>query len=182
MVTRRLSWLRSLTTSAIVATFVIVGAPDLFAQENDRSSAVADIFKGVVFDPTTYAPAAIYYDAAMRDWKTSQPFFRRGYVEHNPRFTISGRPDDIPLTYDAGRQLILRDALTTLGVSAAQNLTSRIVERALLARYPDHPKVVKTIGWIQRIALGSVMTYKLSVPHYRQTELNQQRARELGYR
>jgi hypothetical protein len=181
MVSRQLSWLRVLSASAIVSLLALSSAPAVFAQEESRSSAVADVFKGVVFDPTTYAPSLIQYHATMRDWNTSQPFFHNGFVERNARFTVSGRPNDLPIGYDAGRSLILKDALTTLGVSAAQNLTSRIVERALLARYPDHPKVVKTIGWIQRIAVGSLMSYRLSAAHYRQAALNEQRARELGY-
>jgi hypothetical protein len=181
MASRRLSGLR-LFTSAMVALVTVASASNVFAQENPQSSAVADVFKGVVFDPTTYAPALIQYDATMRDWKTSQPFFDHGYMERNARFTRSGLPNDIPLGYAAGRNLILKDTLTTLGVSAVQNLTSRVVERALLSRYPDHPKMVKTIGWIQRIAVASLMSYRLSAVHYRQAELNAQRARELGYR
>jgi hypothetical protein len=181
MVSRQLVWLR-LFTSAIVTLLILASASNVLAQEETRSSAVGDIVKGVVFDPTTYAPALIQYDATMRDWKTSQPFFQQGYVERNARFTRSGLPNDIPLGYTAGRNLILKDTLTTLGVSAAQNATSRLVERALLSRYPDHPKVVKTIGWIQRITVASLMSYHLSAAHYRQAELNAQTARELGFR
>jgi hypothetical protein len=181
MVPQQLSRLRFLATTAIVALLVASSAPCVFAQEDRGSSAVGDVFKGVVFDPTTYAPAFIQYHATMQDWNTSQPFFRNGFVERNARFTISGRPNDVPLSYTAGRNLILKDTLTTLGVSVAENLTSRIVEKALLARYPDHPKVVKTVGWIQRIAVASLMSYQLAGPHYRQAALNEQRARELGY-
>jgi hypothetical protein len=181
MTSRQLSRLR-LFTSALVALLVLASAPNVFAQEDTRSSPVADVFKGVVFDPTTYAPALIQYHATMRDWNTSQPFFQNGYVERNARFTRSGLPNDIPLSYTAGRNLILRDTLTTLGISAAQNLTSRVVEQALLSRYPDHPKVVKTIGWIQRIAVASLMSYHLSAVHYQQAALNARAAREFGYR
>jgi hypothetical protein len=181
MATCHLSRPRWFTTTAIIVLLVLSSTPHVFAQEHDRSSAVADVFKGVVFDPTTYAPALVQYDSMMRDWNTSQPFFQQGYLERNARFTISGRPNDFPVSYTAGKNQILRDSLATLGVSAAQNLTSRLVERALLARYPDHPKVVKTIGWIQRIAVGSLLSYRLSAPHYRQAGLNAQRARELGF-
>jgi hypothetical protein len=181
MVTRRSAWLRP-TTWFVAASIVLACTAGAFAQENERTNALADIFKGVVFDPTTYAPAVIQYDATLRDWNTSQPFFRNGYVERNRRFTRSGLPNDIPLGYDEGRSLILRDTLTTLGVSAAQNATSRLVEHALLSRYPDHPKMIKTIGWIQRIAVASLVSYSLSAAHYRQAAWNAQRARELGYR
>ena len=185
MVTRQQYWLRSLATLAIITLLLVLTAPRYaFAQEeqpDDRSSAVADIIKGVVFDPTTYAPALISYDATMRDWNTSQPFFRNGYVEYNARFTVTGRPNGTPVSYAAGKNQIFKDTLATLGATAAQNLTSRVVERALLARYPEHRKVVKTIGWIQRIGLASLMSYNLSAAHYRQAAYNASRARELGY-
>ena len=183
MVTLRQYWLRCRTTSAIVAVLlVLTTAQDVSAQEETPSSVVADIFKGVVFDPTTYAPALISSDATMRDWNTSQPFFRNGYVEANARFTLSGRPNDTAVSYTMGQNQILKDALETFGVSAVQNLSSRLVERALLAKYPEHRKLVRTIGWIQRIGTASLITYRLSAPHYRQARYNAVRARELGYR
>jgi hypothetical protein len=183
MVTRQQYWLRSLATSAIITILLLsTTARYASAQEADQSSAFADIVKGVVFDPTTYAPAVISYDATMRDWKTSQPFFRNGYVELNDRFTVSGRANDTPVSYTVGRNQILKDTLTTFGTSAVQNLSSRLVERALLAKYPEHRKVVKTIGWLQRIGVASLMSYQLSAAHYRQAAHNAARARELGYR
>jgi hypothetical protein len=83
------------------------------AQESSDGSAVGSIFKRVVFDPTTYAPAIIAYDGTMRDWNTSQPFFRNGYFERNERFTLSGLPNDRPVSYEAGRRRILNDAFVT---------------------------------------------------------------------
>ena len=182
MLSRQHFSLRILATYTIVAAFVLSSAQFVSAQEEKRSSAFADIVKGVVFDPTTYAPAVIGYDATMRDWKTSQPFFQNGFVEHNARFTVSGRPDDKAVSYTAGRQLILKDAFAAFGVTAAQNLTSRLVERALLERYPQRAKLVKTIGWVQRVSIASLMSYHLSANHYRQAQLNGQRAVELGLR
>jgi hypothetical protein len=185
MPTRLHFGLRDFAPAALLcAVFAVVTATPAFAQEEKErsSSAIADVIKGVVFDPTTYAPAAISYDATMRDWNTSQVFFRNGYFEGNSRFTMSGRSVDMPISYGSGHQIIVKDTLTTLGVSAAQNLTSRIVERSLLSRYPEHPRLIKTIGWVQRIALSAVMTYRLSAPHYQQAAINAQRARELGLR
>ena len=182
MVTRQHSLLRYLATSAIAAIFTLTTAQLATAQDNDRSSAFADVVKGVFFDPTTYAPAVVSYDATMRDWNTSQPFFRNGYVEANSRFTLTGRANDRPLSYIAGRNQIMKDTLTTFGVSVVQNTTSRIVERALLAKYPEHRKLVKTLGWIQRISLASLMSYHLSAAHYRQAGANAQLGRELGLR
>jgi hypothetical protein len=163
-------------------TLVLSSAQFALAQQDEKpSSVLGSVVKGVILDPTTYAPAILGYHSTMKDWNTSQPFFNNGYVEHNARFTVTGRANDAPVSYIEGRNRILRDAITTLSVAAAQNATSRLVEQALLARYPDHRKAVKTVGWIQRIALGSLMSYHLSASHYRQAALNAQRAKELGY-
>ena len=179
---RRCFPLCRLASSFTLLILLLAHPAGLFAQDRQDSSPLADVIKGVVFDPTTYAPALVSYHATMRDWETSQPFFRQGYVERNRRFTVSGRPNDAPIGFEAGRNLILRDTLTTLGVSAVQNATSRLVERALLERYPEQRTLVKTLGWVQRIAVGSFMTYHLSAAHYRQAALNARLARELGYR
>src|SRR5436190_11291945 len=103
MLTRQHFPLRFASTFVMILTLVLASAPFASAQDEKRSSASADVVKGVVFDPTTYAPALIGYDATMKDWKTSQPFFRNGYVEHNERFTITGQPNDTALDYMLGR-------------------------------------------------------------------------------
>jgi hypothetical protein len=183
MLTRQLFALRIAATFLMILSLVLASAPFAFAQdEKQRPSAFADVVKGVAFDPTTYAPALIGFHATMKDWNTSQPFFQNGFVEHNQRFTVTGRPDDTALSYMVGRSQIFKDAITAFGVTAAQNATSRLVERALLQRYPDHRKAVKTVGWIQRITVASLMSYRLSASHYRQAEINSQRAAELGLR
>ena len=182
MLTRQRFTLRVVATFVMILTLVLASATFASAQDGKRSSAFADVVKGVVFDPTTYAPALFGYDATMRDWNTSQPFFRNGFVEHNERFTVTGQPDDTALNYMVGRNQIFKDAVTVFTVTAAQNATSRLVERTLLQRYPNHRKVVKGIGWIQRISVASLMSYHLSAPHYRQAQINAQRAAELGLR
>jgi hypothetical protein len=166
----------------VVFTVVIASAQLALAQDVKRSSPVADVLKGVFFDPTTYAPAALSYDATMRDWNTSQPFFLNGFVEHNARFTMTGQSDGPAVSYVTGRSQILHDAAAAFGVSVVQNATSRIVERALIGRYPEHRKAIKAVGWAQRIAVGSLMSYQLSAGHYRQAEYNAERAAELGIR
>jgi len=181
MLTRR-HFSQRVAAVAMMITLVLANTPAASAQDDKSSSAFADVVKGVVLDPTTYVPALIGYDATMRDWNTSQPFFRNGFVEHNQRFTLTGRPDDTPLNYVVGRHQILKDAVTALGITAAQNASSRLLERALLQRYPGHRRVVKTVGWIQRISVASLMSYHLAAPHYRQAQINAQRAAELGFR
>src|ERR1700722_10337182 len=95
------------------------------AQEQERSSPASTIVKQVVLDPTTYAPAVIAYDATVQDWKTSQPFFRNGFMEGNPRFTISGLPNDLPVSYAEGMRRIAADGVRDLGLSLFNNVTDR---------------------------------------------------------
>ena len=94
MLTRQHFSPRLIAAFLVVCALVLASAQLAFAQDEKRPSAIADVVKGVIFDPTTYAPAVIGYDATLKDWKTSQPFFRAGFVEHNARFTLSGRSDD----------------------------------------------------------------------------------------
>jgi hypothetical protein len=195
MLSRTQRRLRHAVASALFVTSVLAFAsPSTFAQESPSSvpwgaletekssSVLGDALKKVALDPTTYAPALIAYDATMRDWKTSQPLFRIGYRELNGRYTISGRPNDTPLGYAAGQRQILKDAVMNLEISLAHNVTSRLFERALRKRFPDRPKLVRTIAWIERIAFATILSYKLSEAHYRQAEANERLAAQLGLR
>ena len=152
------------------------------AGSGSQSSFAGSMVKQVLLDPTTYAPSIIAYDATMRDWNTSQPFFRNGFMEHNSRYTISGRANDVPLAYADGKKRILADAAANLGMSALNNVTGRVFERMLIDRYPEHRKIVRAVSWIERISFGVYMSYMLSKDHYRQAELNATRAQQLGYR
>jgi hypothetical protein len=180
--------LKKLLPAALRLAFVIVFAvlvgilipSSVSAQE--QHSPIGDTVKSVIFDPTTYAPAIIAYDATMRDWNTSQPFFRAGYVEHNERFTLTGRPNDVPMSYADGQHRILTDALVTLQMSVVNNVADQVFERMLLSRFPEHRKLVKTLGWVERTTFASFMSYQLSAQHYRQATMNVQRAQQMGLR
>jgi hypothetical protein len=180
MLTRQPFSLKAAAALALFAALLLTIARPAWAQDEHRTSPIAAAIKGVLLDPTTYAPAAIGYDATMRDWNTSQPFFENGYVEHNARFTLTGRADASAIGYVAGRNQILKDALGAFEISAAQNFGSRLVEGGLMARYPQHRTLIRTVGWIQRIAIASAMSYHLSAGHYRQAEANAQLAVQLG--
>jgi hypothetical protein len=107
-------------------------------------------------------------------------FFRNGYVEGNGRFTIDGTPNSTPLSYGRGDRKIMMDTLQILGGSMAHNFIERSMEQVLLEKYPDHPKLVKTLGWIERSAFASYWSYRLSSAHFRQWKWNQQQAAALG--
>ncbi len=173
---------RRWTASALfVALSVLVAAPSVTAQERPPS-AVADTVRKALLDPTTYAPAVIVYDATMRDWNSSQPFFQRGYLERNERYTISGRPNDIPLGYSDGHRRIVWDAFLNAQVSFANNVAARTFERKLKDRFPNHRKLITVLSWAERIGFASFMSYRLSEAHYRQAAENRRRAAQLGFR
>ena len=154
-------------------------SPDEDAQ---RSSFLLDTAKAVAFDHTTYAPAFLYYGSTRLDWSSSQVFFRHGILEHNERFTISGRPDDVPISYGAGNRMILMDTLTILQMSAVNNVTNNLIERVLIARYPRHRQLLRTLGWIERTGFASYWSYRLTAGHYRQWRANERGARQLGFK
>jgi len=160
-----------MVASSIVCALLISGVA--FAQEKD-SSVFGRAIKATLLDPTTVAPAIVTYDGTMRDWKTSQPFFAHGFVEMNARFTRSGRPGDVAVSYEVGKQQILRDSLNVLAVSAVHNFSTQLIEQALRNRFPEHARAVTIFGWIERAAVASVMTYELAGPHYTQWRMNQQ--------
>jgi hypothetical protein len=151
------------------------------AQEEPHSSIVWNATKSVLFDPTTYTPALMSYESERMDWNTSQGFFRAGWLEGNSRFTKSGLPNDVPLSYSAGNAQIRRDGLARLQQSVLNNLGASIVERALSTRYPEHRKLFRAASWIERISFASYASYLASADHFKQTRKNRQMAREYGY-
>jgi hypothetical protein len=150
--------------------------------QHQGSSSLTQAIKFTLIDPTTYVPGIFNYQASMRDWQTSQIFFQNGYGEHSSEFTLSGLPNGVPVDYGAGRARILRDSLEIVALSAGQNVASRLIEDSVIARHPEHRKLVRTLGWVERVSLASALSYWYSVGHYRQTQLNQQRAAQLGLR
>ncbi len=118
----------------------------------------------------------------MRDWNSSQPFFRNGYFERNERFTVSGLPNDRPVSYDVGRQRILSDAFVNLQLSLANNVADQLFERMLLDRLPTHRKLVRTLGWLERGAFASYLSYRQSAAHYRQAAANLAYAQQMGFK
>jgi hypothetical protein len=148
----------------------------------DEISLVGHALKATVLDATTYPAAVLHYDSTMRDWTSSQPLLRHGFVEQNPRFTLSGLSNDRPVSYGAGKNQILRDAFSVLAVTAAHNFGTRLIEDAMKARYPEHRKMVAVIGWIERIGLSSYISFRVSAAHYRQWKRNERLAAQLGIR
>ena len=164
----------------LVSLFVIT--PGLAsAQDHPKANIVLDIAKAVVFDPTTYAPATLSHDSQRMDWKTSQTLFRQGWLEHNHLYTVSGKPDDAPMSIDAGNRQIARMALMNLQESFVNNVSAQIFERMLADKYPQHRTLFNALGWVERIGFASYASYLASVNHFKQSQRNIEMAREYGY-
>jgi len=170
---------RTVIVAIVLAVLIPVAAA---GQAQETSGPVVwDVARDVLLDPTTYAPAVISYKAIHWDWETSQALFAHGWVEANPQFTISGGPNDTPVTYVAGRRIIRRTALTILQFSALNNAAAGIGARVLETRYPSHKKLIRTLSWIERIGFASFVTYRNSADHIRQARTNRRLAKEHGY-
>jgi hypothetical protein len=165
----------------VAAMWLGLAPASAFAQADTPRPFAWDVARAVLIDPTTYAPAVISYEATQQDWKTSQVLFAHGWLEQNPRFTISGRPNDVPVSYGEGTSRIRGVALTMLQYSAVNNVSARVVERLLVARYPHRKKLIRALSWAERIAFASLLTYTNSADHIRQASTNRRLAREYGY-
>jgi len=152
------------------------------AQTETGSNVFWDITKSVVFDPTTYTPATLSYTSMKMDWNSSQPLFRNGWVEQNHLFTLSGRPNDRPLSYADGNKKIRQMALLHLQESIVNNTAANIFERVLTNKYPEHRKLFKVLSWTERIAFASYVSYMASANHFKQADRNRQLALQYGYR
>src|SRR5437764_12606635 len=122
MLTQQQLWTQRTIAFLLLIVALLASPAIATAQDQERPSPILEAAKRVVFDPTTWAPAILAHDATMRDWKSSQPIFQHGFVEHNRRFTISGLSNDTAVSYSVGQQRILADAVPNLEVAAANNL------------------------------------------------------------
>lgn len=173
-------------SSTVAAAFMICMTTQAWAQnglETNKGipSLTVEAVKQTLLDPTTYAPAGMLYVSSRLDWNSSQVFFAHGDMEENPRYTISGLPHDRPVSYAQGNKQLLSDALSVASVSAVNNVVAHFTVDAMAIRNPEHRKLWKTLGWIERTAVASSLSYVLSVQHFRQWQMNQQIAAQRGY-
>src|SRR5688572_15871656 len=96
---------------AVVVTLALGLAPASALAQAEQRPFAWDVARAALIDPTTYAPALISYHAIRQDWKTSQILFANGWLEQNPRFTLSGRVNDVPVSYHEGTKRIRTAAL-----------------------------------------------------------------------
>ena len=105
--------MRAMTRLMVLSMMILM--PTLASAQGETDSNIFwDVTKAVVFDPTTYAPATLSYTSMKMDWESSQTLFRHGWVEQNHRFTVSGRPNDVPISFNDGNKKIRQMALLHL--------------------------------------------------------------------
>ncbi len=173
--------MRPITRLLLLSLMVLTPAVASAQPETD-SNIFWDVTKAVVFDPTTYAPATLSYTSMKMDWASSQTLFRNGWVEQNRRFTVTGRPNDLPVSYGDGNKKIRQMALLHLQESIINNTAANVFERVLANKYPQHRKLFKVLSWVERVAFASYVSYAASANHFRQTEKNRQLAAQYGYK
>jgi hypothetical protein len=160
-------------------------AAEVSAQDGRETPSIPSLTieaaKQTLLDPTTYAPAGMLYVSSRLDWNSSQVFFAHGDVEENARYTISGLPHDTPLSYSAGNKQLLMDALSVASVSAVNNSIAHFTVDALSIRNPEHRKLWKALGWVERAAVATSLSYVLSVQHFQQWKENERLAAQRGY-
>jgi hypothetical protein len=166
----------------VLLSMIILTPTIASAQSDTESNIVWDVTKAVLFDPTTYAPATLSYASMKMDWDSSQTLFRNGWVEQNRLFTISGRPNDLPVSYAEGNKRIRRMALMHLQESLINNVAANVFERVLADKYPQHRKLFTVLSWVERIAFASYVSYAASASHFKQVGRNRQLAIQYGYR
>ena len=173
--------MRAITRLLLLTTLMLT--PTVASAQSETDSNIFwDVTKAVVFDPTTYAPATLSYTSMKMDWQSSQALFRNGWVEQNHRFTVSGRPNDVPISYGDGNKKIRQMALLHLQESIVNNTAANLFERVLANKYPQHRKLFKVLSWVERVAFASYVSYAASANHFKQTERNRQMAAQYGYR
>lgn len=110
----------------VLAWAMVVALVPICAHAQDEQTRVVwDVTRGVLLDPTTYTPATLAYTAQRLDWKSSQVFFEHGWLEQNGLFTVSGRSNDVPISYRAGVRVIRANALSMLRASVVRYVSSR---------------------------------------------------------
>jgi hypothetical protein len=173
--------MRAINRLLLISMLVLTPAMASAQSETD-SNIFWDVTKAVVFDPTTYAPATLSYTSMKMDWDSSQTLFRNGWVEQNHRFTVSGRANDVPVSFGEGNKKIRNMALLHLQESIINNAAANVFERVLANKYPQHRKLFKVLSWVERVAFASYVSYAASANHFKQTQRNREMAAQYGYR
>lgn len=159
---QRLADMRSADVRSADVRSADVRSADVRSIEGRQRPLLVEAFTRVVKDPTTYALPPIVYTAHRLDWDSSQKLFAHGYLEANPKFTLTGRVDDVPISHEAGKRRILRYSASMIGRSMLNNGICAIVERRLIEKAPHRRKLIRTLGWIERGLVTAYWSYRLT--------------------
>lgn len=171
----------SVVSVVIILLTAILAVPRDAMAQNRVAGFVKDVAKDVLVDPTTYGPLGVSLLGKHLDWETSQIFFENGHGEMNPNYAVNG-PGSKAVSYTIGNRKLIVESLANFSLSVGNNAVISATERLLLNKYPKHRKLVKTIGWIEKVAVNGYIGYESSHLNFRQWRINEDRARQLGYK
>lgn len=156
---------------ALVIAFVLAALFPISAIAQE-SVGIRGSITSALKDPTTWAPAGIAIIAKSGDWHSSQPIFAMGAGEMNPRYTISGVPGSSPVSPGRGYWINARDSSLLLAASFTHNATAYSIERYAASRWPTHRRLIRILGWTERIGFAIGGTYIASANNWRQWQRN----------
>lgn len=167
--------------SSLLCLVLLVGLSQEVMAQNRISGFVKGIAKDVLKDPTTYGALGASLLGKKLDWDSSQIFFEHGHGEMNPNYAVSG-PGSKAISHAAGNRKLVVESLLNFQLSIGNNAAVSAAERLLLKKYPEHRKLVKTIGWVEKVTANGYIGYHFSNRNFRQWRINESRARQLGYK
>ncbi len=166
---------------SLVCLVLLTGFGREAMAQNKVAGFVKGVAKDVLVDPTTYGPLGASLLGKKLDWDTSQIFFEHGHGEMNPNYAVNG-PGSKAVSYATGNRKLVVESLLNFQLSIGNNAVTSAAERLLLMKYPEHRKLVKTIGWIEKVAANGYIGYYFSHLNFHQWQANKDRARQLGYK
>lgn len=170
------------TGVAVFLSVILLSLPSQAGAQGGFVKFVGGVAKDVATDPTTYSPFGASWLGKQLDWSSSQVFFEHDYIESNPYFTINGLVQGTPVSYATGNRKVIQISLPVLKLSLVNNVNVSAIEWFLIEKQPKHRKLIKTAGWVEKIAVASYLGYKYSHRNFRQWQKNKDMARQLGYR
>lgn len=172
------------TFGIVVAAILIVSSAALAQEAETRQDRhpFRSAFVSSLLDPTSVVPPVLFKKWTDDDWRKSQKLFGAGMVEANPLFTVSGKPNDTPISYAAGRRKINLQTMQVAAMTYGIDLSLRSLDNLAQRQDPQNRRALKWGFFAARMATKAYLVHKLANPHRVQAGKNEQMALELGLR
>lgn len=167
--------------SSLLFLVLLTGFSQEAMAQNRVAGFIKDVAKDVFVNPTTYGSLGASLLGKGLDWDSSQIFFEHGHGETNPDYAVNG-PGSKAVSHAAGNRRLVVESFLNFGLSIGNNAVISATERLLLTKHPEHQKLVKTIGWIEKVVANGYIVYFSSYRNFKQWQINKNRAQQLGYK